>query len=51
MRECPEPNVRKKFAIGGKCTVSYWVCKQCKYRKEFENHGGLGCDYGKDKNA
>ena len=45
MRSCPEPNVIKRFGVGGVANVSIYVCRKCKYRKEFQGHGGVGCAY------
>ena len=43
MRQCPEPHVIKRYGVGGVANVSVWTCKRCRYRIEFEEHGGLAC--------
>lgn len=45
MRVCPHPSVIRKYGVGGKCNVSVYVCRKCRYRKEYELHGGVSCTY------
>lgn len=49
VRQCPEPNVIRRFGMGGVANVSVYVCRKCKFRKEYELHGGVGCTYELDK--
>ena len=46
VRSCPEPHVIARYGTGGVANVSVWTCKKCKYRREYEFFGGLGCNYG-----
>ena len=45
VRSCPEPNVIKRFGIGGKVSVSVYTCRRCKYHTEHPSIGGVGCAY------
>ena len=45
MRRCPHPKVIDKYGVGGVCMVSVYTCRRCKHRKEYENHGGVSCEY------
>ena len=45
MRSCPEPHVIKRYGAGGVANVSVYVCRKCRYRKEYELHGGVSCTY------
>lgn len=45
MRSCPEPHVIKRYGTGGVANVSVYVCRKCRYRKEYELHGGVSCTY------
>ena len=45
VRSCPEPHVIKRYGTGGVAHVSVYTCRKCKYRKEYELHGGVSCTY------
>jgi len=42
---CPEPHVIAKYGVGGKCNVSVWICRKCRYVKTYKWHGGVSCGY------
>ena len=46
VRECHEPHVVKRYGVGGKCKVSVWICKTCKYGRRDIWCDGWGCAYG-----
>lgn len=45
MRSCPHPSVLRNYGVGGNVNVSVYVCRKCRYRKEYELHGGVSCTY------
>ena len=45
VRSCPHPEVIKKYGVGGKCKVSVYVCRRCRYVKTYPYHGGVSCGY------
>ena len=45
MRRCPHPSVIKKYGVGGIVNTSVYTCRKCRYRKEYELHGGVSCTY------
>ena len=45
MRSCPHPKVIEKYGVGGKANVSVYVCRKCRFRKEYKTHGGVSCEY------
>ena len=45
VRFCPEPHVIAKYGVGGKCKVSVWICRKCRYVKTYPYHGGVNCTY------
>lgn len=45
VRDCPEPHVIARYGIGGKSKVSVWICRKCRYRREYKWHGGVSCAY------
>ena len=45
VRECPEPNVIKRYGTGGKVNVTVWTCRKCKYVQTYPMHGGVSCKY------
>ena len=47
VRECPDPAMIKRYGVGGVCNVAVWVCYNCKYVKQFNHTGAVGC--GLDK--
>ena len=44
VRECPEPNVIRRYGSGGKAHVSVYVCQKCKYAVHYQFFGGLSCE-------
>lgn len=46
IRQCPEPHVIKRFGVGGIANVSVYTCRKCKFHKDYQHHGGVGCTYG-----
>lgn len=50
VRECKNDWVVQHYGVDGKCNVSIWICKKCKFReKPYDNIDGYVCNYGKDK--
>ena len=45
VRDCPEPHVIKRYGIGGKCKVSVWICKKCRYGRRDDLCDGWRCAY------
>ena len=43
--ECPEPNVIKRYGVGGVAHVCVYVCRRCKYVKTYPFFGGVSCGY------
>ena len=44
-RPCPHPSVIAKYGVGGVATVSVYTCRKCRYKKEYQFHGGVSCTY------
>ena len=51
VRSCPEPHVIKKYGVGGKATVSVYVCRLCRYHEDMKMFGGVKCKYLEQKEA
>ena len=43
VRECPEPNVIRRYGSGGVAHVSVYVCRKCRYAIPCKFFGGLTC--------
>ena len=46
VRECPDPEMIRKYGTGGIANVCIYVCYKCKYARRYRFHGGIGCSYG-----
>ena len=49
MRECKEPHVVDRYGIGGKCMVSIYVCRKCRYCVKDKLCGAVSCGYGMEQ--
>jgi len=49
--ECKETHVVKRYGIGGRCMVSVYICRKCKYKVKDPYCGALGCGYGLEQNV
>lgn len=45
VRSCPHPSVIARYGTGGVVNVSVYTCRKCKYKKEYQFHGGVSCTY------
>jgi len=45
VRECPVPSVIRKYGVGGKCKVSVYICRKCRYGRRVEMFDGWRCGY------
>ena len=45
IRQCPHPEVIKKYGVGGVANVSVWTCRMCRHRIEDKYYGGVSCGY------